>query len=88
MSPELTPELTLAQITAFLGWCTLINLGFYLVAVIFVIGMKDWLMRTHSRMFRIDKTALPRIYMDYLARYKIAILVLNLAPYLALRLAF
>ena len=38
----------------------------------------------HGRMFGLDEPSLMRSYFQYLALYKIAILVFNLVPFLAL----
>ena len=42
--------------------------------------------RYHSALFGLDEKDLGRAYFQYLAQYKIAIIVLNIAPYLALRI--
>jgi hypothetical protein len=42
--------------------------------------------RLHAKMFGLSEEDLSRAYFQYLAQYKIAIFVFNLAPYLALRI--
>ena len=73
-------------ITAFLGWCTAINIGVLFVAWIFVMPLRRPVSTLHSMMFGLDETDLARQYFPYLAQYKIVIFVFNLAPYLALRI--
>lgn len=70
----------------FLGWATLVH--FVLLAVIAgaLIGFRQWIIGVHQRMFAIDEAALNLAYFQYLAGYKILVLVFFLVPYLVLRL--
>ncbi|MGI9416119.1 MAG: DUF6868 family protein [Hyphomicrobiales bacterium] len=79
--------MTLEQITSFLGWCTVINVAFLLFATAWLMLLRDWVAETHARMFSIPKEELRPIYIKYLAYFKIAVIVFNLTPYLALRIA-
>jgi hypothetical protein len=78
--------ITLSQVTEFLGWASIINIGFLLVATICLILMKDFATSIHSQLFNIDKKELPAIYFNYLANYKILSLVLCVVPYVSLKL--
>ena len=78
--------LTQATLTALFGWMLLINLGLYLLAVVAIFALRDWVIATHSRMFGLDPQQIPLQLYLYLARYKLAIIMLNLVPYLALKL--
>jgi len=51
-----------------------------------MIIMRDLAVRIHSRLFRVDPEALPMTYLQYLGNYKIAIIILNIVPYIALRI--
>ena len=73
-------------LTGLLGWCTVINFGVLLVTSAMLILARGSMSRTHGKMFGLDETDLARAYFQYLAQYKIAVLVFNLAPYLALKL--
>ena len=73
-------------LTTFLGWCTVLNLGFLTFGSILMMTMSDSMARLHSKMFGVSEADLPRIYFQWLAQYKIATLVLNLAPYVALKI--
>lgn len=73
---------------ALLGWCTLINLSVLVIVTLSVALFRDTALRLHEWMFGIDAEQLKALYFQFLAIYKIAILVFNLAPYLALRLLF
>ena len=48
--------------------------------------MRGPVARIHSKMFALDEVDLSRQYVQYLGQYKIAIFVLNLIPYIALKI--
>ena len=77
--------MTTAEMTAFLGWCTAINAGIFLVAAVATMAIGPWMSALHGRMFGMDPAAVRRAYFAYLGTYKIAILVFCLVPYLVLR---
>lgn len=72
--------------TSFLGWCSVLNIGLLLVSTISVTFLKHIVSKLHSRMLGVEKSQLPPIYMQFLANYKLAIIVLNIVPYIALRI--
>lgn len=70
----------------FLGWCSVINVGVLLFSTLMLVVMKGTIIAVHSKMFGVDPQNLPTTYFNYLANYKVAIFIFNLAPYCALRL--
>ena len=78
--------ITVAQLTAFLGWSSIINIGILLISTLFVVWRRDFAVKIHSSMFDLDPQAVPKMYFDYLGRYKLLLLVFNIVPYLALRI--
>jgi len=78
--------MTIEQFTAFLGWCTLINVVLLALAAVGILTLKGTIAGIHSRMFGVDEAKLPDFYFAYLGNYKIAVLVLNLVPYIALKM--
>jgi len=56
------------------------------LSAILVMGMRGGLTRIHSKMFGVSEAELPRLYFQFMAQYEAAIFVLNLAPYVALKL--
>ena len=77
---------TMESITSFFGWCTVINGIFLVLTTLTLIIAKDWISNIHQKMFGIDKQTLTTVYFKYLSNYKIAILIFNLVPYIALRM--
>lgn len=77
--------MSLQELAAFLGWCTVINMVILAVAAFSLMGMRGTMAKLHSAMFGVSEPDLLRIYFKYIAYYKIAIFMFNLVPYLALR---
>jgi hypothetical protein len=73
-------------LTALLGWTAIINIAILLISTLAVVSMRGTIIGIHSRLFGLDEKDLGRAYFQYLAQFKIAIIVLNIAPYLALRI--
>ena len=69
-----------------LGWSTLLNIGVLLFSSLTLVIAGPPIKRIHAQMFGLSEDDLSRAYFQYLAQYKIAILVFNLIPYLALRI--
>jgi len=78
--------MSIERLRNFLGWCTVINFGlfFFVVAKLLLIG--EWASEVHSGMFQIDAASIRQVYFLYLVYYQLAIIVLNLVPYAALRI--
>lgn len=76
----------MAVLTAIFGWMLVINIAVYALAAVFIIFARDWVSNFEARITGVPADAWPRIFVDYLSRYKIAIMVFNLAPYVALRI--
>jgi hypothetical protein len=72
-------------ITEAFGWCTAINIGVFVLAAILLVPMRRVVVSIHGRMFNLSEDDLSRAYFQYMAQYKIAILVLNLVPYIVLK---
>ena len=78
--------MTIEILTKFLGWVSVINIAILLFSTLGMIIMRGFVTRIHSKLFGLDEKDLGRAYFQYLAQYKIAIIVLNISPYLALRI--
>jgi len=75
----------IAQLTTFLGWCTVINFAVLIVATVLLWSMRGFAARVHAGMFGLDPDEMPMVYMTYLAHYKILTVVFFLVPYVALK---
>ncbi|NQY26977.1 MAG: hypothetical protein HRT92_07345 [Piscirickettsiaceae bacterium] len=75
-------------ITTFLGWCSVINIGILILSSALLIVFKQTITALHSRLFGLDKEILALAYFQYLGNYKVAIFILNIVPYTALKLMY
>jgi hypothetical protein len=76
--------MTIEMFREFLGWATLINLGFVCYWFFFIVFAHDWTYRLHSRWFKMTIERFDSIHYAGMALYKIGTLMFNLVPYLAL----
>ena len=76
----------LPAITAFIGWCTVVNLGFYSLTALVVLGFREPVKAIHTRLSAVPAAKLDELYFNYLGNFKIAIIILNITPYAALKL--
>jgi len=77
---------SLEAVTAFFGWTTVINFVLLFVSSAMLIMTRGSISRIHGRMFGLESADLSRAYFQYIAQYKIAIIVFSLTPYIALKL--
>ncbi len=75
-----------STITTFLGWCTLLNIGLLAFSSFMITLLNTPLKAIHSKITRVSIDKLDELYFTFLGNYKLAILVLNLTPYCALKL--
>lgn len=78
--------ITIEIMIAFLGWCSVINIGMLILSAIFIIIFNDTVIKIHAKMFDLDKLYLQQSYFKYLAQYKIIIIIFNIVPYFALKI--
>ena len=77
---------SIETLATFLGWCTVINVVALAIVGIMLMLMPNFIAGIHARMFGVNKEDLPLAYVHYLGNYKIAIVMLNIVPYIALRI--
>ena len=70
----------------FLLWCLGINYGILLLWFAVFVVAHDALYRLHTRWFRISVAQFDTVHYAGMSVYKIGVLLLNLVPYLALRM--
>ncbi len=78
--------MNIETIREFLGWCTVINFGLMAFGLVKLLLIRDWASGVHTKMFGLDEASVRGAYFQYFVNYKIAILVFNLGPYIALRI--
>ena len=78
--------MNLVELTTFLGWATIINSGILLLVALILILPRGFVAGIHGSMFSLSDTDLDKAYFQYLGQFKIAIIVLNLTPWIALKI--
>lgn len=78
--------MTMDTLTTFLGWSSVINISLLSLSAAIISIWKEPIARLHSKLFGLNPDEVKLIYFQYLGIYKIAILMLNLAPYVALKI--
>jgi len=78
--------MTQAQLTEFFGWMTIINVSILLIATLLLLVARRWITDIHSRFSGVGVDQLTISYFNFLANYKVLIIVLTFVPYLALKL--
>jgi hypothetical protein len=78
--------MNIATTCSFLLWCAVINYGILIVWFLVFTLAHDSLHQLHARMFHLSKERFDSINYAAMAFYKIGVLLLNLIPYIALRL--
>ncbi len=76
--------MTIIELTAFLGYMTVINIGILLFAAIVIILFRNSITKLHSKLFNVHQEDLGKIYLNLLGQYKGLIMIFNLVPYIAL----
>lgn len=78
--------ITISQLTELLGWASVINIAYLLLATVILLFMRGAISSIHSKILDIDKKELSSKYFDFLSMYKIVTLVFMVAPYIALKI--
>ena len=78
--------ITISQLTELLGWASVINIAYLLLATFILMFMRGTISSIHSKMLDIDEKELSSKYFDFLSIYKIVTLVFIVAPYIALKI--
>lgn len=77
---------TLAEITTFLGWCSLINIVLLLWTVMCLTVFRRPILQLHGAMLGLSEEDLARRYLDFMVQYKVLIVVFNLVPWVVLKI--
>ena len=77
---------SIETLATFFGWCTVINLGFYLLTVGALALFRGIAQKMMMAIFKISEADVALENFKYVARYKLAIIVLCLVPYVALKM--
>lgn len=77
--------MSIETLQTFLGWSLVIHAGMLLFVVLMLTYARNMMVKIHQSMFALTKDQLMRVYFNFIAAYKILILVFVLVPYLVIR---
>lgn len=72
------------MLTRFFMWCTIVNVGLFALAFLFLAFASDFVYRMHGKWFPMPRETFNLVLYAYLGVYKILILVFNVVPWVAL----
>jgi hypothetical protein len=78
--------MSLEQLRDFLLWCAIINYGFLLFWVFIALFARDWMYGLVKAWFGVSPAQVDIVNYAGIATYKLAILIFNVVPYIALLL--
>lgn len=78
--------ISIDTLISFLGWCTVLNIAMLSFTTFLVTVLKEPLIKVHTKYFDVNRENLQLTYFQYLGHIKVAIFMLNLIPYIALRI--
>ena len=70
----------------FFAWCAVINIALLVWWILYFTIIHDWTYRLHSKWFKLSVENFDAIHYAGMALLVMGILLLNLAPYFALRI--
>ncbi len=76
--------MAIAEITELFKWMTIINVMLFFLSLAVSTILKGTISKIHSRVFGISEARVLDILYGFFGIYKIAIVVFNVVPYLAL----
>jgi hypothetical protein len=78
--------ITIEILTQFFGWCAVINMSLLVITTVSIMIFEEPISKIHNKLFAINEEKLQLLYFQFIAYYKLAIIIFNLVPYFALKL--
>ena len=76
--------MTLEDIRAVLGWCSIMNGGILLFWFLMFLRARGFVYRVHSGFFKLSEERFDEIHYNLMGFFKLSVFLFNLVPYLAL----
>ena len=78
-------NLTKENVRKFLGWSSVINLGFLLYWILVLTLGNEFVIQIHTSWFDIPHDSFDEIHYTMMGYFKLGIILFNVTPYLVLR---
>ena len=76
----------LDKLQEFLFWSLVVNVGIYIVSLVGVLSLRRFMCKIHAALFGISQEMANKVLYQYLAIYKLLLIVFNLVPWIAIQL--
>lgn len=70
----------------FLGWCAVINMAMLTFVALAIVVVDAPLRKLHRALFKLSDEDLSRAYFQYLAQFKIVVVIFFVIPWVALKI--
>lgn len=80
--------MTVDNTIAVLGWCMVVNFGLLLFWFLAIQLMPNLVYRSQALVTSMSREDLDRTLYRLMGQFKLAVIIFNLAPYIALRIVF
>ena len=77
--------MNIETLQTFLGWNLVIHLGMLLLVVVLLTLGKGWVVNMHQKFFDLSKEQLSCSYFNFIAIYKLLLMVFVVVPYVVIR---
>jgi len=78
--------ISIEQLTAFFGWCAVLNSAVLAIATVAAILVHRWLPEFHAKLLGLREADVKAEYFRFLSTYKLVVVALNIVPYVALKI--
>jgi len=80
--------MTIDQLAAFFGWCIVINAGLILLIVLFtaMANKEGFPFTVAAKIFGVTKEEVRVTHLRVIQQYRLAVVALNIVPYIALKI--
>ena len=77
---------SIETLATFFGLCAVINLGIILLGVLFFAVAHEWVGRISAKLFGVTNEEAKATFFRVFQQYRLALVVLNIVPYIALKI--
>ena len=74
------------RLQAFLLWSLVVNAGIYVISLVGVLSVRPFVCKIHMKLFGVSEDTANTVMYQYLAIYKLLLIVFNLVPWIAISL--
>lgn len=77
---------SIESLATFFGWCTIMNIGLIILVFLLFSVFHEFFSKITAKMFGVTKEEAKVTFLRVFMQYRIAFVVLNFVPYLALKI--